>query len=143
MPLVGSAREGSLDEIRIALTDAASRLNFFFEHFHLGEQHCRLQRVQPTIDAESRMMIATVLAVHANFPHGLCRFVIVREQCAAIAIRAQRLRWEKRGRADIRYGTRTLASIKRTEALRRVFDHRQSMLAGELIDGIEVRALSI
>ena len=49
---------------------------------------------------KSRMVIAAVLAVHANLAHHLRELIVVGEQRAAVAVAAERLRGKERRRAD-------------------------------------------
>ena len=88
-------------------------------------------------------MVAAVLAVDADLPHESRQRLVVREQGAAIAVAAKRFRREKRRGADRGEPARTAALVGGAEALRGVLDHGQAVIACDVVDGVEVRALAI
>jgi len=63
---------------RIASADFLALFNFPFKAFHFCEQHSRLKRIETAVDTDTRVMIATILPMHANFAHGFGQGVVVR-----------------------------------------------------------------
>ena len=88
-------------------------------------------------------VVATVLAVDADFAHGFGQGVVVGEECAAIAIAAERLAGEEAGGADGAERTGLFAFIGGTEGLGSIFDDRQTMLVGDGVDGVHVGTLAV
>ncbi len=131
------------NQLAIASADAAARLYFLVEDFHLRKEHGGLEGIEPAVDANARMMVATILAVHADLAHHFRELIIVREERTAVAIRAERLGRKERGRSHIRQRARPASVVERTEALRAILDDRQRVPLRDFVDRVERRALPI
>ena len=81
--------------------------------------------------------------MHADLARGLRQRRVVGEQCATVAITTQGLAGEKTRRTKGRQTARALALVQRAKTLRAVFDHRQTMLRSNGIDGRHVGHLAV
>ena len=97
------------------------------EDFELGEQDRGLQRIESSVDAEPRMVIAPVLPVHADLAHHLGERVVVGEQRAAVAVAPSGFD----GKNDVEPISDSAQERRRdtgrAETLRGVFDDRQTV----------------
>ena len=62
------------------------RRQFLVEDLELGQQHRRLQGIQPAIDSDMRVVIAAILPVGAELSHPFGQPIIVGEAGPSVAI---------------------------------------------------------
>jgi hypothetical protein len=112
---------------------AAARL--VLEDLELGEQHRRLDRVEPAVDADAHDVVG--VAAHAVETD---RFVecgaraVVGEDGAAVAVAAERLAWIEAGCRDRRERADHAIALARAEALRRVLDQQHVVALADRAD---------
>ena len=116
---------------------------FFFKNRQLGQQDGGLQGVQPAVDAHTNVVVAPVLTVPGDLAHDFGQFVVIGEEGAAIAIAAQGLAGEEAGAGNGAEAAAFTSFVAGAKTLRGVFNHRDSVLGGNGVDGIEVGALAV
>ena len=91
------------------------------------EQDCRLQRIEPAVDANDLVVILTRATMIGDLAGGLVQGLVVCCNCSAVAIRSEVFRREERQgphRTDVSGG---LASVRRSHALCVILDHRKAI----------------
>src|SRR3990167_1798709 len=88
-------------------------------------------------------MVAAILPMTGDLPEGFGKFIVIGEDCTAIAIEAQRFTRKKAGAGNGAQVAGTLTVVSCAEALRGILDHRNTMSRGNCIDGIKISALPI
>src|SRR5690606_13508731 len=111
------------DALRVARAELVAALQLPVEAFQLGQQHRRLQGVEPAADADPRVAVARALAVHADLARRLRQRIVVGEEGAAVAVAAQRLAREEAGRTPGAQAAAAPSPVAGAETLRAVFDH--------------------
>ncbi len=134
---------GIFERHRVASADFLPLLDFPIESFHLGQDDGCLQCIHTTVDTDSRVVVAPILAMDAYFFHGFGQGIVVGKERAAITIAAERLAGEEAGGANRAECARFSALVGGTKGLGSVLDYRQTVLVGDFVDGIHVRALPV
>ena len=115
------------EQLVIASGDDRTLLHLPIESLELREQHRALDRVQPAVDSEPRVMVSPLLAVMADLAHRGRELIVIGKDRAALAVAAERLAREEARAADRRQSTALPSLVSGAEALRGVLDHRDSM----------------
>src|ERR1044071_1685079 len=108
--------------------------------FH--SQHSGLQFVQAAVPAVNGMIVFFRLAMHAQQSNRSRQFTVVGEYDPAIAIAGQIFNRPQTHGGDRSKTSRALATINGALCLRRIFDDRNSTVAGDLADSIHVAGKS-
>ena len=94
------------------------------QDLELGQQDGGLQGVEAAIHAHANVVVAAILPMTGDLPKGLSLFIVIGEDCTAIAIAAKRFAREETGASNGAQVAGALAFISCTEALCSVLDDR-------------------
>ncbi|MNR18725.1 hypothetical protein D3C85_1354710 [compost metagenome] len=78
-----------------------------------------------------------------NLTEYFCQIFIIGKNGSTVAVTTQRLAGEKAGTGNSGQVAGALALVGGTKALCGIFDHRNAVLGGNCVDGIEISALAI
>src|SRR5439155_16785931 len=123
-------------------SDARALLHLPGKMRQFGQQDRCLKGIEPPVGAEDGMMMALEPTVGADLFHLLGEIIIIREQCAAVSIAAERLRREETRAADGGDAATPTPVLRRTETLGGILDHGQVVPRGNLVDSAVIRHLA-
>ena len=101
--VVGLRRRGgnrARQQLVVGLGHANTNPNFRIKYFELRQQYRSLDGIQPSVNANQRVMISAILPVNADLAHARGQSFIVGKASSTVAIAAQRLGGKKAGAAD-------------------------------------------
>ena len=120
-------------------------VNFIvFQCLQLGQQHRRLDGVQPGVHAHTDIVVlaAGALAMDAQRTDDVRRGIVIGEYGTAVAVAAQGLGREERGGGDVAEGAALAALIGRAEGLGCVLDENEAVLLADGCDGVVVAGVT-
>src|SRR5690606_37991021 len=113
------------------------------EYRQLGQEYGGLQGIEAAVNPHTDVMVPAVLTMPRDLANDLGELRVRREDGAAVAVAAERLRREEAGAADHTEIARLSSLVAGAEALCRVFDHRQPVPFGYRVDRVEIGALAV
>lgn len=133
-----------VQKFQVTFARCGALFHFPVKPFQLGQHNSALQGVHATAHTDAGVVITALLAMYADFTHGLGERVVASENGAAVAVAAQWLARKKTGTADGRQVAALAPLVRRTKALRRIFDDRDiTVPGGDGIDLVHVGNLTI
>src|SRR5262249_51602455 len=89
--------------IRIAPGDKLAGFKLFGKYCELLHEDCSLHRVEAAVNADPDIVVfIQALAVNAQRIDTVREFIVFGEDCSAIAVATERLRWKEAGRSHLR-----------------------------------------
>ena len=118
---------------RVARGDRAPAVELLVEDLELGQENCRLKRVEAAGETEHERLVAGAgAAVRADHADRLGELAALGEHRTAVAVAAERLGRIETGRADIGASAPTrVAADGAAKTLRSIGEHVQAMPLGD------------